>query len=139
MWRTRLLAPVLTGMLLVGCNSEPERLAVSGSVSLDGKAVSNCILVFQSVGEERSQLSATAVVSEGKFVVSRPNGLVAGEYGVVFTEVQPDLEDYEAARSAGAKNALNKKFIPAKYTVANELRIKVASGMQPILLSLKSR
>ena len=139
MCRTRLLAPVLTGMLLVGCSSEPERLAVSGSVSLDGKAVSSCILVFQSVGEERSQLSATAVVSEGKFVVSRPNGLVAGEYGVVFTEVQPDLEDYEAARSAGAKNALNKKFIPAKYTVANELRIKVASGIQPILLSLKSR
>lgn len=139
MWRTKFMVSVLFGMLLVGCSSEPERLAVSGSVSLDGKAVSNCILVFQSIDAGGSQLSATAIVSEGKFEVSKPNGLVPGEYGVVFTEVQPDLEDYEAARSAGARNALNKKFIPAKYTAANELRIKIASDMQPISLSLKSR
>lgn len=136
---TRLILAVLVGLLLAGCRSEPERLAVSGSVSLDGKAVSDCIVVFQSVCSVGSAYSATATITNGRFEILQANGLAFGEYGVVFTEVQPDLEEYEAARIAGAKNALNRKTVPAKYTVANALRINVSRGMQPILLSLKSR
>jgi len=126
-------------MLLVGCNSEPERLPVSGSVVLDGKAIGSCMLVFQSLGAEDSPVGTTALVSDGKFVIPKSLGLPAGEYGVVFTECQPDLDDYEAARKAGSKNALNKKFIPRHYTKANSLHVSVAEGMQPIVLEMKSR
>ena len=126
-------------MLLVGCGSEPNRLPVSGSVSLDGKPVGDCILVFRSLGATDPPFSATAMVSGGKFDIAKVNGLWPGVYGVVFTESQPDLEEYEAARCAGSKNALSKKFIPRKYTVANELRITIASDIKPITISLKSR
>jgi hypothetical protein len=139
MLRIRFVAPLLAAAILAGCSSEPERFAIEGSVSLDGKPLSNCLLVFRSLNSSESTLSATAIVSEGKFEVAKQNGLVEGDYLVVFTEIQPDLDEYEAARTAGSKNALNKKVIPTKYTVANSLRIKVASGMQPIMLPLKSR
>ena len=124
MWRTRIFLPVLAALLLAGCSAEPERLAVSGSVSLDGKAISDCIVVFQSVSSVGTEYGATATIANGKFEILQANGLACGEYGVVFTEVQPDLEDYEAARIAGAKSALNRKTVPAKYTVANALRIR---------------
>jgi hypothetical protein len=138
MWRTSYCFPLLCSVFFVGCSSEPERFAVSGSVSLDGKAVSACTLVFQAVGAETPTAGATAVVSEGKFAISKSNGLAAGEYGVIFTELQPDLDEYEVARTSGSNNALQKKFIPPKYTQANDLRVKVAADMTPISLDLKS-
>ena len=139
MWRTSCCPLILLIALCVGCGSEPERLAVSGSILLDGKAIGNCILVLQSVEAEGSVAGATSVVSDGRFAISKSNGLVAGEYGVIFTEIQPDLEEYELVRSGGSKRALNNKFIPPKYTQPNELRVRVAAHMQPVSLELKSR
>lgn len=130
---------VIASMLSVGCNAEPRRIAVSGSVSLDGKPVNDCIAVFQSTQSEGSQWGATAIISEGRFELPARNGLVPGQYGVIFTESQPDLEDYEILRLAGSKNPLNKKFIPTRYTVPNDVRITIENGMAPISLSLKSK
>ena len=139
MWRTNYYLSCILCCLLVGCRSEPERLAVSGSVSLDGKAIGSCTLIFQPLAGAETSTGATAIVSDGRFAISKSNGLIAGEYGVVFTEFQPDLEDYEAARRSGAKQILTKKFIPSKYTRPNELRVRVASERTPISLELKSR
>ena len=139
MRRTSFYLPIWLGLLLVGCNSEPEPVAVSGAVLLDGKAIGNCILVLQSLETDGSPAGATAVVSEGKFAIPKSSGLFPGEYSAVLTELQPDLEDYELARRGGSKKALNKKFIPHRYTRANELRVKIAADAQPISLELNSR
>ena len=142
MLRTSVYIPLLFIGLAVGCGSQPERVPVTGEVMLDGKSIGNCTLVFQSIasaGSAGTAVSASAAVSDGKFELAKSNGLFAGEYGVVFTEIQPDLDDYEAARRAGSKNALTRKFIPTRYTTANELRVKIAANMQPLSLKLKSR
>lgn len=137
--RISLCTLVVACMLATGCNSEQSRIAVSGSVSLDGKPIHDCIAVFQPIDSRGSQWGATAVVSQGQLELPARNGLVPGQYGVIFTENQPALEDYEALRLSGAKNPLNKKFIPTRYTVPNDLRITIENGMAPISLSLKSK
>jgi hypothetical protein len=130
---------LMFGVFLVGCSSEPDRLAVTGSVQLDGKPIQNCTLVFQQLNADGSPVSMTAALTDGSFAIPKSDGLVAGTYGVIFTEIQPDLEDYEAARKSGAKHALNIKFIPSKYTQPNDLRVQVALGMQPIAIDLRSK
>ncbi len=130
---------VVACMLATGCHSEQSRIAVSGNVSLDGKPIHDCVAVFQPIDSRGSQWGATAVISQGQFELPSRNGLVPGKYGVIFTENQPDLEDYEALRLSGSKNPLNKKFIPTRYTVPNDLRISIENGMAPISLSLKSK
>ncbi|MFY7875917.1 MAG: hypothetical protein ACOVQM_10765 [Pirellula sp.] len=137
--RISLCILVVACMLAAGCNMETGRIAVSGSVSLDGKPIHDCIAVFQPIDSRGSQWGATAVVSQGWLELPARNGLVPGQYGVIFTENQPDLEDYEALRLSGSKNPLNKKFIPTRYTVPNDLRITIENGMAPISLSLKSK
>jgi len=125
--------------LIVGCGSQPERFAVAGTVMLDGMAIGECTLVFRSMTEEGSTGIASVNVLDGKFEIPRENGLMSGEYGVVLTELQPDLDEYEAARNTGLGSGLIEKFIPPKYTASNELRIQIKGDMQPISIDLKSR
>ena len=53
-------------VLSVGCSADIKRLSVSGTVSIDGKPIENCLLVFQSK-DGGSNLGSTAIVSRGEF------------------------------------------------------------------------
>jgi hypothetical protein len=136
----------LTGLLLVlffpqilGCEAKQERFALSGEVQLNGKPVPDCMMVLQGLEAQGASESAVIQITGGKFAIEKEKGLLAGKYSAVFSEIQPDLEDYEANRVAGAKSGLNKKFLPPKYTTTNDLQIQIGAESQSIRLELTGR
>ncbi len=107
---------VLLCILVPGCSSETKRVAISGTVNLDGKPVSNCVLVLQSDSSEFGA-GATAIVQDGTFAMTHETGPIPGRYFVLVQEDQPDLEEYEERKKANPKNALNKKFCPRSLSI----------------------
>ncbi|MFN7292639.1 MAG: hypothetical protein ACK5YR_00130 [Pirellula sp.] len=129
---------VLLSALALGCSSEPKRVPVSGTVNLDGKPVSNCILVLQSDSSEFGA-GATAVVQEGKFSMTNETGPIPGKYFVLVQEDQPDLEEYEERKKVNPKNALNKKFVPDRYRSRSDLKVAVSASVDPLVINLSSK
>lgn len=125
-------------ILALGCSAEPKRVAVSGTVNLDGKPVTNCVLVLQSDSSELGA-GATAVVQEGKFSMSSEIGPIPGTYFVLVQETQPDLEEYEERKKANPKNALNKKFVPDRYRSRSDLQVAVSASGDPLVIELFSK
>lgn len=131
-------AGMLICLLALGCSSEPKRVAVSGTVTLDGKPVSNCIVVLQSDSSEFGA-GATAIVKDGAFSLTRKTGPIPGKYFVLVHEEQPDLEEYEERRQADPKNALNKPFVPNRYRVRSDLEVTVTASAEPLVIELTSK
>jgi hypothetical protein len=129
---------VLVCTLALGCSSEPKRVAVSGTVNLDGKPVSNCILVLQSDSSEFGA-GAVAVVQEGKFSMTNETGPIPGKYFVLVQEDQPDLEEYEERKKVNPKNALNKKSVPDRYRSRSDLQVAVSASVDPLVINLSSK
>ena len=125
-------------VLALGCSSEPKRVAISGTVTLDGKPVSNCVVVLQSDSREFGA-GATAVVQEGKFSMSNETGPIPGKYFVLVQEDQPDLEEYEERKKANPKNALNKKFVPDHYRARSDLQLTINTSGEPLVIDLSSK
>lgn len=136
--------PLLIGLIVslfvlaLGCSSEPKRVAVSGAVTLDGKPVSNCIVVLQSDSSEFSA-GATAVVQEGMFSMTNETGPIPGKYFVLLQEDQPDLEEYEERKKANPKNALLKKFVPDHYRSRSDLQLTVSASVYPLVIELSTK
>lgn len=136
--------PLLIGLIVslfvlaLGCSSEPKRVAVSGTVTLDGKPVSNCIVVLQSDSSEFGA-GATAIAQEGKFSLSEETGPIPGKYFVLVHEDQPDLEEYEERRQSNPKNALNKQFVPDRYRSRSDLEVTVSASGEPVVIELSSK
>lgn len=124
--------------LALGCSSEPKRVAISGTVNLDGKPVSNCVLVLQSDSSEFGS-GATAIVQDGIFSMTQETGPIPGKYFVLLQEDQPDLEEYEERKKATPKNALNKRFIPDHYRSRSDLYVTVSASGDPLAIELTSK
>lgn len=135
---TQMYVCLLLSILALGCSSEPKRVAVSGTVTLDGKPVSNCIVVLQS---DSSQFGAgaTAIAHEGKFSLTEETGPIPGKYFVLVREDQPDLEEYEERKKGNPKNALNKPFIPDRYRSRSDLEVTVNASGEPVVIELFSK
>lgn len=124
--------------LALGCSSEPKRVAISGTVNLDGKPVSNCVLVLQSDSNEFGS-GAAAIVQDGIFSMTHETGPIPGKYFVLLQEDQPDLEEYEERKKATPKNALNKRFIPDHYRSRSDLYVTVSASGDPLAIELTSK
>ncbi len=125
-------------VLSVGCSADIKRLSVSGTVSIDGKPIENCLLVFQSK-DGGSNLGSTAIVSRGEFSLKDEVGLAEGEYAVIVMENQPDLEEYEERKAKDPRKALNQLRIPARYRSTSDLTVSVTSPNQKFDLVLQSK
>lgn len=129
---------LLSTMFALGCSSEPKRVAVSGTVTLDGEPLSNCVVVLQSDSSEFG-VGATALAQEGKFTLTRETGPIPGKYFVLIHEDQPDLEEYEERKQVNPKNALNKKFVPDRYRSRSDLEVTVNASGDPLVIELFSK
>lgn len=115
----------ITTMLLVilsgsGCrNSGPARFVVSGTVTIDGKALSSGTATF--VPEDRSLRSEMAKIVRGQFNLRAG----AGTYRVKIeaTEVDPTRRTPEGG-------PIYRSVVPARYNVDTELRV-VVSATEP--------
>ena len=137
-WRMRILWLALVCWSSSGCSPDrPQRQAVRGSVSFDGKPVSGVALVFAPMGED--QLGATTQGVDGHFSLQRKAGPSVGDYFVTLAVIEPDLEEYVQLRRAGERPLSSLKF-PPRYSQLGTLRAAVkASDENVFTFDLKSR
>jgi hypothetical protein len=64
------------------------------------------------------------MVSDGKFQIEKKAGAMEGEFDIVFSEIQPDLEEFEARKDAG-QAPLNAANLPKRYSEPNECQAAV--------------
>lgn len=116
---------ILAGSCL-GCTpAGPSRQAVSGAVTLDGKAISGVNIVFSPTAEH--QLGAAVAVLDGRFELDDSIGPSEGNFDVSFDTIEPDLEDFEQLREDGKQPFSSLKIHP-RYRKAGAASVKVESG-----------
>jgi len=114
-----------------GCGSGQEqgdglpREAVSGTVTLDGQPLSGASIQF--VPDDPNAPGGTSgEVEEGKFIIERARGPVAGSYHVMISSRTGTKVD--ASQPPGEAPAPRKDPIPAKYNTKTELKVEVKAG-----------
>ncbi len=120
-WRTAAIGPFL--VLLAGCGSEGPRQAISGSVTFKGKALEGKI-DFEPTGSEGTQ--AGTVIANGKYTIPRDKGLVPGNYKVMISSPEGQIEEPDPGGNPLIGQA--KDRIPAKYNRKTTLFREVKKG-----------
>ncbi len=69
-------------VVAIGCGPADRRQAVTGSVTLDGKALSRAIINFRPAPGNQSN-SAGAGLEDGEFKIAANQGLLPGDYKVI--------------------------------------------------------
>ncbi|MFI4852675.1 MAG: carboxypeptidase-like regulatory domain-containing protein [Gimesia chilikensis] len=135
------IVPLVCGMLLIvnaGCSGnsaqKPELAEVTGTVTLDGKPLSDAIIDFfpQSAADKsQSRASSAATDTEGKYTLRYDNnttGAIPGEHLVRISK--PDGE----AEVAGPET------LPARYNEQTTLQVTVSkTAPNQIDFDLKSK
>ena len=138
-------------MLSVGCGTGVQ--PVTGTVKLDGKALSDAVVSFVPIGE--GSAGAATTDSEGRFSITSVlgAGLAPGKYKVSVTSNPPKAEDpgevdmnspeyLKMASSGGTDSAKAKPWkdpIPAKYNSATTLEQEVSKAKVEVNLDLTSK
>lgn len=136
-------AAAMVAGVLSGCGSDDglPRQALSGRVTLDGEAVSKAWITFRPVSND-GVTSAASQIEDGKYSVSRGEGLIPGKYRVTITKPEGPAPgaaaDDGAASNAAGKNAKTKKvvspfpvikeLIPLKYNKETTLFADIKEG-----------
>jgi hypothetical protein len=124
-WFLGLIAMVALSCL-VGCGEpEPQRFAISGTITLDDKPIGPALMTL--VPTSAGQVGCTCEVTNGRFDSSPGAGATAGPFHAVLSPLEPDLEEYEARRAAGEKKLFGSVVIPAKYQKPGSLTVEVAA------------
>lgn len=119
------VAYLLAVVFVCGCGSSgQERTAVSGSITLDGKPLSDVNIVF--MPEDGNGLGATALAQAGSFSLEAATGPSPGKHSVTIDAMQPDLEEFELLRDQ-RKNPLPGPRIPRRYRSPGTLTATVLS------------
>lgn len=125
-----LVASALAGLLVCGCvDNNPQRQAVSGTVTLDGKPVDRATIIFTPVGDG---LSAAAVIVDGKFSLSEEDGPTVGQFDVRVNPMDAELDQVEADPSVLA-DANRKPSVPKVYQTHGKLKATITNQPDQVL------
>jgi hypothetical protein len=126
--RTGLVAvALLLAAHVAGCDSS-NRVAVSGTVTLNGQPLTNATIQFFRVGETAP--AGGAVVTDGKYELPAHPGLPPGTYKVsISSPIGNGGGSFTAAQGAASTPATGfKDRVPAKYNTDTELRADVTAA-----------
>lgn len=111
--------------LLAGCSDPHDgRVAVSGTITLEGQPLSDATITFEPIDGQGSS-SGSAVVN-GEYKIERKSGLKPGQYRVVITAgdgTTPANE--EEAGGPGGSNIVSVDRIPAEYNERSQQQVEV--------------
>ncbi len=114
------LAILLGG--LAGCTDKsPQRIAVSGTVTLDTKPLNNATVILTPIGPG---LAAAAVVENGKFVMTEESGPTIGEFHV---RINPMEAEMEAINPAEPVRDNQRPTVPKVYQRDGKLRATITA------------
>jgi hypothetical protein len=138
------------GLVTLGCGGPDyegeERAAVSGSVTLDGNAVTYGVITFSPAGEGRT---ASGPIQDGKYAIDELNGPNLGPYKVQILGYEKAPEGIGADGGEGSEEEpvigeegagedeeeqvegsddVGDQIVPPKYNTATELEVEITSG-----------
>lgn len=105
-----------------GCGSDPrgERVAVNGSVTLDGEPLSSARIVFVSA-DGKQTLKSTGLIQNGQFSIPETSGPLAGRMRVEIHADTMDLEEFMQTQTKSRRPSFVAVRIPKKYNVDSTL------------------
>lgn len=131
---------VVVLVLLAGCGSGGKVAPVSGTITLDGKPLSNALVAFQPIadaGKPSPGMGSTGVTdATGKYTLKtvdtdRPGAVVAKHSVIINMKIESS--DLDTLRPP-------QKGLPAKYNLQSELQFDVQpGGTDTANFDLKSR
>jgi hypothetical protein len=125
--RTRIRKECLAFLLLVGCGASDQRQVLSGTVTLDGKPLTQGQIVFEPRDAGRMSM---AQIDTGQYRLPAGYGLPPGEYVVRITSDRPTGKRVQPASYSEDQTPveLYEQFLPAKYNKRSELTVTVEPG-----------
>jgi hypothetical protein len=118
------------GIAICGCGASTAdarpRIAVTGTVTLDGQPVENAVIRFVPLPEVKGP-TASIVIESGKFGLPAYAGPVAGPHRVVIEStdhggIAPDDETALAELAAGKRKPAKNLKIPSIYNARSTLQ-----------------
>jgi hypothetical protein len=120
--------------LQAGCNPTP--VSVRGRIDLDGKPLSEAVILF--VPKEAGRKKTGGEIVDGAYELPAVTGLLPGTYRVEIVD-NPPLDSPEAHRRAPGTPSKRRRF-PAGYSDDSPLAIElVEGGSTEFNFSLKDR
>jgi len=131
-WFARGLLAICLAMLLLlltGCGSRSDRLAVSGEVTLDGVPLDEGAIRLTSTGTAKLFASG-ATIKNGKFHVPQEKGLPPGTYRVEISspDTRAPLVVYKGAPGEPALPPTAPERIPPEYNFNSKQTVEVTSA-----------
>lgn len=127
------IALLCAGVPLGGCSGGDDRVAVSGTVTLDGRLLDIAAISFRPAPGNNAN-SAGGGVKAGKFTLSADSGLKPGEYLVnVMARKETGRLVFDPQR--GKKIA---ETVPIKIKENGLLKVTVEPGGKPLQIDLTS-
>ena len=119
------LCVLLSSLVCAGCGGPdgPERHAVSGKVTLDGKPLDSGHIQFEPQGEPN--ISGGAVIKDGQYAVPEDQGLPAGKYRIRIFSAGGEAPPLEEA--PGEAPPMEER-IPPDFNATSEKFVEVTAG-----------
>jgi hypothetical protein len=121
------VAALTIGLVFIaGCGPRSDRLAVSGSVMLDGAPLDAGAVRFTSQGDK--PLASGAMIRDGEYFVPEEHGLSPGKYHVEITSPDTKSPPVMARATAGGPGIpVQRERIPAEYNANSKHSVEVTS------------
>ncbi len=120
--RAGLLGLAILLSVIAGCSDEsPQRIAVTGTVTLDAKPLNNATVILTPIGPG---LAAAAVIENGKFAMTEENGPTIGEFHV---RINPMEAEIEAVNPAAPVRGNQRPQVPRVYQRDGKLRASISA------------
>jgi hypothetical protein len=118
----RLSILVMLGLVFVccGCDSQPKRYAVRGTVSYQGQPIKFGSISFRA--EDGS--TGAAQIQDGKYEVEAVGGLLPGSYRVAINYPNPKIP-LPSGNEAPGEAVPIREMLPPKYNDQTELTLEV--------------
>jgi hypothetical protein len=141
-------ALLISAVVIVGCSVDSSvsrdtlpRVAVSGTVTLDGAPLTEGVIQFNPAPGTEGPPTA-GEIREGKYSIEKPLGPVPGKYKVTISG-RPPARINEGEAPGGAPK-LRPETVPARYNTASQLESDVPAGGSstldfPLLKTLAGR
>lgn len=113
-------------LFVVGCDSAPRRMSVSGTVTFKGAPLKEGTITFIPL---TSTTQEGAAIVEGRYTLPAENGLSPGMYRVSISSIDAPLKS-DPKKPPAASGGVSKERIPGEYNEVSKEEVKVNEAGQ---------
>jgi hypothetical protein len=122
---------------VIGCGRGTDRIAVKGSVAVDGKPLeSGSIRFVPDAGVQGP--TAGGSIAAGRFEIPATDGPLAGIHRVEITASRP-TGDHVPDDATGNLAPVHRQYLPPRFNDETTIRADIQPGTPPLEFSIESR